>query len=348
MEDRTVDYRLFIRLGILLLWVWGTAACSTLAEVETPFFANENEDEALVAALEDNQPPLPSWATGLFTRTLMHDGREREYILYIPESSRVREEVPLVLNFHGFTGTAESQLNYADFRSIADEAGFILVYPEGTLLNEQDTHWNVGGWTVGSQVDDVAFTALLINSLVLEYNIDFTRIYATGHSNGGYMSFLLACQLGDKIAAVASMSGSMTPETFADCQPTHPTPVLQFHGTADRVVPYNGTSWSKSIEDVLAYWVSYNQLDEIPSVVEIERHPDTTADSTIEHIRFGDESAGVVVEHMRVVDGGHEWLGNSNEAGKFNVDLVANEEIWAFFSRYDLYGRVAEPPTDPG
>jgi len=77
-------------------------------------------------------------------------------------------------------------------------------------------------------------------------------------SNGGFMSFLLSCQLSEKIATIASVTGSMTPETFNNSNPQHPTPILQIHGTSDNTVPYNGTTWSKSIDDVIQYWVDYN------------------------------------------------------------------------------------------
>ena len=106
-----------------------------------------------------------------------------------------KEKVPLLFNLHGFTGTSTSQLNYADFRDIADEEKFILVYPQGTLLDGRDTHWNVGSWTLSSTTDDVEFFDMLIADLAENYNIDLDRVYATGHSNGGYMSFLLACQM---------------------------------------------------------------------------------------------------------------------------------------------------------
>ena len=87
---------------------------------------------------------------------------------------------------------------------------------------------------MGSRADDVGFTEALIAALAAEYNIDLKRVYATGHSNGGYLSFQLACQLNNKIAAIASVSGSMTPETFDNCNPERPTPILQIHGTAER------------------------------------------------------------------------------------------------------------------
>ncbi|MCF8247979.1 MAG: hypothetical protein K9J37_22640 [Saprospiraceae bacterium] len=154
--------------------------------------------------------------------SIMHDGIQRNYVLFIPAIYAGDSPVPLVLNFHGYTSSAEQQMFYGNFRPIADTANFIIVHPQGTLFNS-NTHFNVGGWTIRSTVDDVGFTAALIDSHAATYNINLNRVYSTGMSNGGFMSFLLACQLSDKIAAIASVTGSMTPEAFNSCNPQHPS-----------------------------------------------------------------------------------------------------------------------------
>jgi len=175
-------------LTVALLWLSGCFALTDTEETAVPIREAENE-------------------SGLFEQSLNKNGLERDYLIYIPESAQGQTAVPLLLNFHGFTGTANSQLNYADFRPIADDAGFILVSPQGTRLEGEDTHWNVGGWTLSSTTDDVAFVHMLLDQLIANHHIDTSRIYATGHSNGGYMSFLLACQMSERITAVASMAG---------------------------------------------------------------------------------------------------------------------------------------------
>ena len=101
-------------------------------------------------------------------------------------------------------------MNSAGFNQIADEENFIVVYPQGSLILNLLAHWNVGGFTQISNTDDVAFVDYLISSLSEIYNINLDRVYATGMSNGGFMSFLLACQLSNKITAIASVTGSMT------------------------------------------------------------------------------------------------------------------------------------------
>ena len=159
-------------------------------------------------------------------------------------------------------------------------------------------------------------------------------------SNGGYMSFLLACQLSEKIAAVASVTGSMTPETFDACSPQHPTPILQIHGTNDEIVPYNGASWSRSIEDVMTYWVNYNNCDEPPSTT-VFPDIDPTDGSTVEHIVYQNGDNGVTTEHMKVLGGRHTWPGSAYNFPGTNQDISASMEIWEFFSRFDINGTLS-------
>ena len=142
----------------------------------------------------------------------MRFGREkRSYWVYLPEGYDGEEALPMVFAFHGYTAYAEGMVEYVDFRKAADAHGVIMVFPQGSLLDNL-THWNVGGWTNHSKKDDVGFVSAIIDAMEKKYSIDPNRVYATGHSNGGYMSIKLACELGDRIAAVASVSGSMTPK----------------------------------------------------------------------------------------------------------------------------------------
>ncbi|MCF8368496.1 MAG: T9SS type A sorting domain-containing protein [Bacteroidales bacterium] len=280
--------------------------------------------------------------------SITHDGLQREYILYIPPNYTGSIPVPLLLNFHGYGSNATEQMNYGDFRPVSDTAGFLIVHPQGTLFNGT-THWNVGGWTIGSMVDDVGFTEALIDSLSLMYQIDSTRIFATGMSNGGFMSFLLACQLSNRIAAIASVTGSMTTETYNNANPLHPTPILQIHAPTDPVVPYNGASWTKSIEEVLQYWVDFNNCNTLPIITTL---PDLNPNdgSTVEHTAYFGGDNGVAVEHYKVIGGGHTWPGSAFPLPGTNYDINASIEIWKFLSQYDINGsllstHVEEPGT---
>ena len=144
--------------------------------------------------------------------SIINGGIQRDYILYVPANYTGTAAVPLLLNFHGLTSNATQQMFYGDFRSIADTAGFIIVHPEGTLDNNGDTHFNVG-WGA-STVDDVAFSSALIDFISAQYNINQDRVYSTGMSNGGFMSFKLACELSNRIAGIASVTGSILPLTL--------------------------------------------------------------------------------------------------------------------------------------
>jgi polyhydroxybutyrate depolymerase len=110
----------------------------------------------------------------------------------VPDSYDPFDPVPLLFCLHGWSSSNEIIMAYTGFNDIASEENFIVVYPQGSYFNGT-THWNVGGWTLGSSVDDVAFIDFLIDAISEDYLIDSERIYSTGMSNGGYMSFLLAC-----------------------------------------------------------------------------------------------------------------------------------------------------------
>jgi polyhydroxybutyrate depolymerase len=271
--------------------------------------------------------------------SITHDGIERDYILYVPEIYDGSTAVPLVLNFHGFGSSASQQMFYGDFRDIADTEGFLLVHPEGTTLIGNQ-FWNVGFPGLSSTIDDVGFTEALIDELATLYTIDLDRVYATGMSNGGFMSFLLACQLSEKIAAVASVTGSMTQDTFDDCNAQLPTPVLQIHGTEDDVVSYNENNLSLPIPDVISYWVDHNNCETTPTTTTLP-DVDVSDGSTIEYSVYEDGDNGITTEHMKVIGGGHTWPGSVLNTAGTNQDIDASLEIWLFFSRYDINGLLS-------
>ncbi len=280
--------------------------------------------------------PVLGFTQQTINATITHDGLERDYILYIPANYTPEKEVPLLFNFHGYTSNANEQMFYGDFRSIADTAGFIIVHPQGENLAGADTrHWNVGGWTLGSTIDDVGFTEALLTKISTAYTIDLQRVYSTGMSNGGYMSFLLACQLSDKIAAIASVTGSMTPQIYDACNPQHPTPILQIHGTNDGVVPYGGANWTRSIDDVIAYWVDFNNASSTFTSQDFANNSDTDG-STVERQTYEVGASNVLVEHFKVTGGGHTWPGTFLNGFGTNQDINASLEIWNFLAQYKL------------
>lgn len=266
-------------------------------------------------------------------------GLTRDYRIYVPAAYSGTSAVPLVFNFHGYTSNAQAQELYGDFRAIADTANFLLVHPQGSLINGS-TGWNNFGLP-GTAPDDVGFVSALIDTLRAQYNIDTQRIYATGLSNGGFMSYDLACFLSHRLAAMASVAGGMVPLHAAACSPQHPMPVMQIHGTTDAVVTYSGTGGiigCLHVDSLMQFWVNKNQCNSIPSVTTV---PDiVTADlCSAEHHVFSGGQAGVTVELFKVLNGGHTWPGSVFPVpgnGNTNQDFNASLEIWKFFRRYSL------------
>jgi polyhydroxybutyrate depolymerase len=268
------------------------------------------------------------YSDNALTQTLEHDGIEREYVLYVPEAYDGSFDVPLMLNFHGFGGDASDYMNWADMRSVADAENFILVYPQGTILDGYP-HWNAGLDTDEnkSSADDFGFVETLIDELSSAYNIDEDRVYATGYSNGAFFSYSLACFHGDKIAAIGSVSGTMMAETYDNCSPSHPTAIINIHGTSDSTVPYDGGTGLMSVDKVLEYWIEVNQTSLTPTI-----RTQNNYGTTIEHHSFTDGNENTAVEHYKIIDGDHVWF-DINYEGSDTGRL-----IWDFVSRYDING----------
>ncbi len=267
--------------------------------------------------------------------TIQSGGLTRNYRLYKHAGYSGNVAVPLVLNLHGYTSNALEQEFYGDFRAIADTAKFLIVHPNGTLDAQGEGFWNSIGGT--STVDDVAFLSNLIDTLKTLYNIDPQRIYSTGMSNGGFMSYSLACELSDKIAAIASVTGSMTQANFNACSPTRPVPVMEIHGNADAVVPYDGNPLLSfvSTPNVVSKWVDLNNCAATPVFTAVP-NINTTDGCTAEHYFYGGGDQGSTVEHYKIIGGGHTWPGAFFNTGVTNKDINASVLIWRFFRQYTL------------
>ena len=275
---------------------------------------------------------LSSQVKGTIHGTINYSGITREFILYVPTSYDSSSKQPLVFNFHGYGSNALEQMNYGDFRSLADANGFIVVHPDALDDIVGKSFWDVGGWS-SSTHDDIKFVENLINVLMDKYSVDAKRIYSTGMSNGGFFSFHLACNLSQSFAAVASVAGSMTDDTFDACNPRKPTPVMQIHGSIDTVVPYAGiNSVMKPISDVMTYWKENNGCDDyilaLPGI-----HPGTT--SWTEEYSYSNCLNGTQNIHTHVIGAGHIWPGSIYESIQ---SPYASSRIWNFFEAHDIDG----------
>ena len=277
--------------------------------------------------------------------TMQHDGLTRTYRLYVPAAYSAATPVPLVLNLHGYTSNNIQQEFYGDFRPIADTANFIIVHPNGTLDGGGQQFWSSFGL---STVDDVGFLSALIDVIQSQYSIDPNCIYSTGMSNGGFMSYELACQLSDRIAAIASVTGSMIQGRWNACNATHPTPVMQIHGTVDPTVPYTGNpvQGMMHIDTLVKRWTEFNNCDLTPTVTPV---PNTNLvdGCTAEHQVFGNGTQGTTVELFKVAGGAHTWPGAAVTIGVTNQDFSASKEIWKFFRRYKLNELLTGVETEP-
>jgi len=269
--------------------------------------------------------------------TLMHDNELREYKLFVPSNYDGTTEVPLVFNFHGYTSNAGQQMFYGNFLNLSEEHGFIVVHPQGLLDANGITHFNAE-WQ--SDVDDIGFSSALIDHIASEYSIDLDRVYSTGMSNGGFMSYTLACRLSDRFAAIASVTGTMTIPQLSNCTAERAVPVMEIHGTADGTVPYEGNDWMAAVDDVVTYWVNHNNCDPNPEVSELP-NTNTTDGSTITKSIYTGGDNNSSVELLKVNGGEHTWPGTAIAFAGTNQDIDASAVIWEFFSQYDLNGSVS-------
>lgn len=207
----------------------------------------------------DQEETILEIRKGLHSQGLVYQNQVREYLLYIPESYDESVSMPVMLNFHGFGGTAERHLQNADMRSLSESKGFILIYPQGTLLGNYP-HWNPSPVGEGnkSSTDDLGFIDKLLTTLPEKINIDSSRIYACGYSNGGFLSYSLACNLTNQIAAIGSVAGTMLTDTYENCNAYVPKPMINIHGAKDPIVPYQGSTGLVSIDNVLDFWSELN------------------------------------------------------------------------------------------
>ena len=258
-------------------------------------------------------------------QTILYDGINREYLMYIPDSYDGKTSAPLMLNFHGFGGSASEYMIEADMRSLAESDTFILVYPQGSYLNGYP-HWNAcpKGGDNKSEADDFGFVESMINEISSQFNVDMKRIYAAGYSNGSMMAYGLANYKSELITAVASVSGGML-----DCtgDTSHPMPILHLHGTSDDILPYNGSFGWNSAQSTLDHWINFNNTTTNPNVRSVN-----SGGMTIEHYVYGHGDNSVSVEHYKYIGGDHEWFRAAYQGQS------TSELIWNFVSRYDIDG----------
>jgi len=279
------------------------------------------------------------------TINLTVDGNARSFIVYLPTGYNNAGKMPLIFAIHGGSGTPEGMINIANFKPIADRDKVVLVYPAGIQNN-----WNDGRPTTPNQlgINDVSFFNQMCDYMINNYSVEGTKIYATGISNGGFMSSRLGCELSNRIAAIAVDAATIEATTISpNCNPGRSMPVIYIHGTSDPFVPFTGgqmTAGGTAGGTVLSHfqaidkWVTINGCNTTPTITDLR---DIANDGTTikQRVYSGGINGSEVVSYV-VLNGGHTWPQGYqylNEAiiGKTSQDMNACEVIWTFFKRFN-------------
>ena len=272
------------------------------------------------------------------------DGRTRSYVLHLPPRYDPETPTPVVLVFHGAATNGYFIAHFSGMNEKADEAGFIAVYPNGTGLAKTLLTWSSNGLNHSpsdERPDDVRFVERLLDDLATVVNVDPKRVYATGHSNGAMMCYRLAIELSDRIAAIAPVGGTMGVD-LAECR--RPVPVIHFHGTLDKLVPWKGPMQGtpeflmfKSVEDNIRTWA---KIDGCPEEPVIDKMPDKADDgTTVIRKTYGPGKEGSEVVLYVLEGAGHTWPGRESPVkflGKSTFDISANDLIWEFFQKHPM------------
>ncbi|OGF53095.1 MAG: hypothetical protein A2Z21_05665 [Candidatus Fraserbacteria bacterium RBG_16_55_9] len=275
---------------------------------------------------------------------LIFEGRTRTYILHLPPVYNGQDPLPLVIFLHGGGGNAEGAVSAYGLSNLADREGFIVVYPNGTgVFEERLLTWNSGhccGYALNNRVYDAGFIRSLIEKLQRELKIDPKRIYATGHSNGGMLSYRLGGELSDVLAAIAPVAGTIggqvTPNTLLIMvpQPKNSIAVIAFHGKLDSHVLYNGghgagTSGERvdlSVAESITFWVNANRCSPIPQA-------EVSTSGNIIRDTYRSCANGADVALYTVLNGGHSWPGTNQGEGQTH-EISATELLWEFFKEH--------------
>jgi len=335
------QYRLLMTASILLILISqgcysGDAEESTKVRetvTETSEIATEiptQEQESVTEA-----PELTFELSTPIYGSLEFGGQKRFYFVYLPKNYSNSREFPLVIYLHSYGASAEGELNYTMLHQVADTNNFVMVFPSGKY------NWNSGIGDLDDyappDLDDVGFIKELIELLSNTYSLDLDRVYATGYSNGGFMSYKLACELSDQIAAIAPVGGGLAVSTFESCDPKRPIPIMHIHGTGDAYIPIEGLPGMLSIEETMNYWIEFNECNEM--AMELIEDSELTDNSTVEMNAYTECNGGSEIIFYKVIDGGHTWPGAGYAgypAGNTNQDINASLEIWNFFKDYKL------------
>ena len=285
----------------------------------------------------------------LLYSSFQYDEIERTFYLHLPNGFNELESLPVVMVLHGGgKGDGDDIATHFGFNEIADIEGFIAVYPNGV-----ESQWNDGrGKTFrrnegNEDIDDVGFLSALIDSLIQNYKADPKRIYVTGVSNGGMMTFRLGCEITSTLAAITPVIANMPVNIANDCKPDSPLPVLIMNGTKDPLVPWEGGQVKflgrkmgevLSTENSVRFWVEHNKCFEEPVTVSLPDFDDED-ESIVRVVTYKSNESDTEVVLYAVIGGGHNIPGSKTPdvrllLGNKNNDINAAEVIWNFLKKH--------------
>jgi polyhydroxybutyrate depolymerase len=296
--------------------------------------------------------PAARLAAGDHTFRLQHGGRNREYIVHMPRGADAQKAMPILLAFHGGGGEAEQYKQSAGLDAVSEREKFVVVYPYGVgALPRRLLTWNAGeccGAAMNRNADDVGFAIAVLDDVIRRTSIDQTRVYATGHSNGGMMAYRLAAERADRIVAIAPVAGAYNLGTFA---PARPVAVLDIHSVSDPRALYNGgmgppfpgttvRSSHRPVMEGIGRWTRYNKCgDSTITETRTGQAGTNNAGQTAMLITWRRCASGGDVAHWKLSGVGHGWPGDSSAAareriiGKPTSLISAAEEVWKFVSK---------------
>jgi polyhydroxybutyrate depolymerase len=272
--------------------------------------------------------------------TLSSGGNVRNFTVHLPAGYNNASNLPLAFVLHGGQGSAANMLTLTDFRNLANQDKWLLIYPDG-----YQSSWNDGRPTAANQanINDVQFFSDMIDYAVINFKANAKKIYATGISNGGFMSARLGCELSNKITAIATVAASL-PQAL-NCTPNNPVPTICIQGTLDALVPFLGGTVSPgaggialSHSQAVDVWKTNNNCGAAAVSTNVINN-DPNDGTSITERKYVNANNGVEVVSYIVTGGGHTWPQGSQYLpesiiGKTSQDMNANQTIWSFFKKY--------------
>lgn len=347
----------FVLLASIILYSTASYAQSTLRE--------RIKARQLEKKQEAKEVKKQAYGPGDYDFSIQHDGLKRRYLVHVPPAYKGSNPVPVVLAFHGGGGDADGAVSFFKLNKKSDKEGFIVVYPEGAgkrALGKLYGVWNAGDCC--GDVDDLGFISVLLDKLSNDFNVDEKRVYATGHSNGALMCYRLACELSERIAAIAPAGGH---DAFKNCNPKRPVSVLHFHGTGDNCASYYGGTCGGCFAEYLnsigipadptkSYW----KCSSVPDYIDKWRvtndcygegeviYQNGNAQCISYQCKNNTEVVLCTIEGM-----GHVWPGGDygkacsfpnrlkcrtlkKILGSLSGDLSANDMMWDFFKKHPM------------